>query len=147
MNDWFVYFTIVIGRKEEIEKRQAAERERMERFKERVEAKLISHFEDSKNTNLKFEPMDHVYRSIMYFILGWNVLNKILTLLFYRHEVAENQGLITYAFGTDGVDRYIRVYRKDNPPCEDELAARRRGDPWNDQVKAALIEKVRLWYL
>lgn len=58
------------------------------------------------------------------------------------HEVAETQGLLTYAFGTDGVDRYVRVYRKENPPCEDELAARRRGEPWNEQIKQQLLEKV-----
>lgn len=61
---------------------------------------------------------------------------------FHRHEVAESCGLLSYAFGIDGVDRYIRIYRKDNPPCEDELAARRRGEPWNEQVKRQLIEKV-----
>lgn len=52
--------------------------------------------------------------------------------------------MITYAFGTDGVDRYVRVYRKDSPPCEDELAARRRGEPWNEKIKQQLIEKVLL---
>lgn len=62
--------------------------------------------------------------------------------LFLSHEVAESQGLLTYAFGTDGVDRYVRVYKKDNPPCEDELAARRRGEPWNEQIRQQLIEKV-----
>lgn len=36
----------------------------------------------------------------------------------------------------------MRVYRKDNPPCDDELAARRRGEPWNEQIKQQLIEKV-----
>lgn len=53
---------------------------------------------------------------------------------------------MTYAFGTDGVDRYVRVYRKENAPCEDELAARRRGDPWNDAIKQQLIEKVCYFY-
>lgn len=61
---------------------------------------------------------------------------------FLRHEVAESCGLLSYAFGIDGVDRYIRIYRKDHPPCEDELAARRRGEPWNDDIKRRLIEKV-----
>lgn len=40
------------------------------------------------------------------------------------------------------MDRYVRVYRKENAPCEDELAARRRGEPWNDQIRQLLIEKV-----
>lgn len=49
---------------------------------------------------------------------------------------------MTYAFGTDGIDRYVRVYRKENAPCEDELAVRRRGEPWNDQIKHQIAEKV-----
>lgn len=58
--------------------------------------------------------------------------------------MAESCALLSYAFGIDGVDRYIRIYRKDNPPCEDELAARRRGEPWNEEIKKQLIEKVDL---
>lgn len=53
-------------RKEEIEKRQAAEKERLDKFKKRIEEKFQDYFNDPKNINLKFEPMDHVYRSIMY---------------------------------------------------------------------------------
>jgi hypothetical protein len=66
----------------------------------------------------------------------------VIETIVYRHEAAESAGLLSYAFGTDGVDRYVRVYRKENAPCEDELAARRRGDPWNEQIKQQLIEKV-----
>ncbi|CAG9765621.1 unnamed protein product [Ceutorhynchus assimilis] len=106
-------------KKEAIEQRQKEDKERLKRFKERVEGKLISHFNDSKNTTLKFEPMDQIYRSIV-------------------HEAAEAQNLLSFAFGTDGVDRYIRVYRKDHPPCEDEINARRRGEPWNEQIKQQL---------
>lgn len=65
------------------------------------------------------------------------------TALFLSHEVAESCGLLSYAFGTDGIDRYIRIYRKDNPPCEDELAARKRGEPWNEEVKRHLLERVK----
>ncbi|RZB39024.1 R3H domain containing protein [Asbolus verrucosus] len=116
---------LIKKRKEEIEKRQTEEKERLKRFKDRVESKFASHFKDPVNNMLKFEPMDQIYRSIV-------------------HEAAESAGLLSYAFGTDGVDRYVRVYRKENAPCEDELAARRRGDPWNEQVKQQLIEKRRL---
>lgn len=66
--------------------------------------------------------------------------------MLFRHEVSETLGYISYAFGIDGIDRYIRVYRKENPPCEDELLARRRGDPWNEQVKQELIESVRFYH-
>ncbi|KAJ3653240.1 hypothetical protein Zmor_012502 [Zophobas morio] len=116
---------LIKKRKEEIEKRQAEEKERLKRFKERVESKLESYFKIATNTMLKFEPMDQIYRSII-------------------HEAAESTGLLSYAFGTDGVDRYIRVYRKENAPCEDELAARRRGEPWNEDIKRHLIEKRKL---
>jgi len=113
--------TLLKKKKEEIEKKQQEEKERIKRFKERVEAKLISFFQDPNNTMLKFEPMDQIYRSIV-------------------HEVAESQNLLSYAFGTDGIDRYIRVYQKDHAPCEDEIAARRRGEPWNDEIRQRLLK-------
>lgn len=34
------------------------------------------------------------------------------------------------------------MYNKLHPPCEDELAARRRGEPWNEQIKQQLIKNV-----
>lgn len=34
------------------------------------------------------------------------------------------------------------MYNKHHPPCEDELAARRRGEPWNEQIKQQLIKNV-----
>lgn len=64
--------------------------------------------------------MDQIYRSIV-------------------HEAAEAAGLISYAFGEDGVDRHVRVYRKSHAPCEHELAVRRRGDPWNEQIKQRMF--------
>lgn len=62
--------------------------------------------------------------------------------MLFSHEVAEVHGFVTYAFGTDGIDRYVRIYRKENAPCEDELNARRKGEPWNEQIKLQLIEQV-----
>ncbi|XP_045472130.1 sperm-associated antigen 7 homolog [Harmonia axyridis] len=112
-------------KKEFYEKHQAAEKDRLQRFKERVEEKILKHFDDKNNTTFKFDPMDAIQRSIV-------------------HEIAENQNLLAYAFGEDGVDRYMRLYRKDHPPCEDELAARRRGEPWNEAIKKKLIEKRQL---
>ncbi|XP_023022432.1 sperm-associated antigen 7 [Leptinotarsa decemlineata] len=109
-------------RKEEFERRQTEEKEKLQRFKDRVEAKLISHFKDPKNVMLKFEPMDQICRSIV-------------------HELAESCGLLSYAFGTDGVDRYVRIYSKEHPPCEDEIAARRKGEPWNEEIRRQLMEK------
>lgn len=56
---------LFLERKEELERRQKEEKEKMNRFKDRVELKLLSHFKDPKNLMLKFEPMDHIYRSIV----------------------------------------------------------------------------------
>lgn len=116
---------LIKKKKEEIEKRQNDEKERLKRFKERVEAKLISHFNDPKQAMLKFEPMDQIHRSIV-------------------HEAAEAQNLLSYAFGNDGTDRYIRVYNKENAPGEDELAARRRGEPWNEEIRQQLLRNREL---
>lgn len=55
-----------LARKEEIEKKQNAEKENYKRFKEKVEDKLRTYFNDDQNANLKFSPMDHIYRSIVY---------------------------------------------------------------------------------
>ncbi|KAF5283550.1 hypothetical protein FQR65_LT13843 [Abscondita terminalis] len=113
---------LIKKRKEAIQKHQAAEKENLREFKDKVEKQINTHFKDVRNLSLEFDPLDHVYRSII-------------------HDVAEAGGFLTYAFGTDGVDRYVRVYRKDNPPCEDELAARRRGEPWDDAIKQNLLEQ------
>lgn len=55
----------VLERKEELEKRQKQEKENYKRFKEKVEGKLKTFFFDEKNTNLKFSPMDQIYRSLV----------------------------------------------------------------------------------
>lgn len=57
-----------LERKEEIEKKQEAEKENYKRFKETVENKLRTYFLDDQNGNLKFSPMDHIYRSIVYVV-------------------------------------------------------------------------------
>lgn len=53
-------------------------------------------------------------------------------LFYFRHEIAEVAGLTAMSFGQEGVDRYIVVYKRDKPPTEDEIAARREGEEWNE---------------
>lgn len=62
-----------------------------------------------------------------------------LGIFIFSHEAAEAAGLLSYAFGEDGVDRHVRVYKKEHAPCEDELACRRKGEPWNEQVKQKMV--------
>lgn len=71
----------------------------------------------------------------------------IFFLNIFRHEVAESLDFLSYSFGMEDVDRYVRVYRKSSPPCDDELFARKRGEAWNDGIKKKLIEKVILFFL
>lgn len=59
------FFSLFVERKQELERRQNEEKEKLKRFKDRVESKLISHFQDQNNMNLKFDPMDKVCRSIV----------------------------------------------------------------------------------
>lgn len=56
---------LLLERKEETEKRQALAKERLKRFKDDIENKMKSYFSDTNNKNLKFSPMDHIYRSIV----------------------------------------------------------------------------------
>lgn len=49
----------------------------------------------------------------------------------YRHDVAQIAGHTAMSFGQEDVDRYIVIYKKDYPPSEDEILARRNGEEWN----------------
>lgn len=54
-----------LGQKEEVEKRQKVEKEKLRKFKENVEVRINKHFEDKYNIDLKFEPMDKIQRTIV----------------------------------------------------------------------------------
>lgn len=42
---------------------------------------------------------------------------------------------MTMGFGVDGIDRHIVVYKKEHyPPSEDEIAARKDGEVWNEET-------------
>lgn len=56
---------IYLEKKAEIEKKQKEEKDRLQRFKDRVESKLVSHFKDPNNVMLKFDIMDQIHRSIV----------------------------------------------------------------------------------
>lgn len=113
---------IIKKRKEEVERQQAEEKEKIRKFKDGAEENIRKFFDVPTNTCMKFKPMEYIYRSII-------------------HEIAEYMGYLTYAFGNEGIDRYVRVYRKENAPCEDEIAARKRGEAWNDQIKQELQQR------
>jgi len=66
-----------------------------------------------------------------------------INILFIRHEIAEDAGMLAYSFGEEEVDRYIMVFKKDNPPSDDELNALRSGHEWNDKVAQRILAQVR----
>lgn len=45
------------------------------------------------------------------------------------------------SFGEDGFNRYMIIYKKDNHPCEDEIAARRNGDEWNEETAKEYLRR------
>lgn len=47
------------------------------------------------------------------------------------------------SFGQEDVDRYIVVYKKDHPPSEDEIYARRNGEEWNAETAQKYAQMVR----
>lgn len=58
----------------------------------------------------------------------------------YRHEIGEDAGILTQAFGREEQDRYILLIKKDQPLTEDETEAYKRGEEW-DETKAEEIKK------
>lgn len=43
------------------------------------------------------------------------------------HDVAETAGLVAHSFGEEDVDRYVKIWRKEFAPCEDEVESCRQG--------------------
>ncbi|KAJ8975840.1 hypothetical protein NQ317_001237 [Molorchus minor] len=107
-------------RKQEVERRQNEEKEKLKRFKARVEAKLVSHFKDPKNAMLKFESMDQICRNMKQ--LNQTVYFRMLL------EVTVLTGTLEY---TKRKMLHVKM----------SSAARRRGEPWNEEIKKQLIEK------
>lgn len=52
--------------------------------------------------------------------------------------------MMCYSFGVDGVDRYTVIYKKEFAPTEDELAARRNGEAWNEETAKKYAEERKL---
>ncbi|XP_058461137.1 sperm-associated antigen 7 [Malaya genurostris] len=108
--------------KKELEMLRNKERDELNRFRKFAEDRLGRLIKDSNRHYMEFQPLDKVHRSVV-------------------HDIAEIGGLVAISFGIEGVDRYIVVYKKEHMPSEDELAARRNGDPWNKQTATEYAEK------
>lgn len=108
--------------KEALERKQKEDKILMNKFRKSVEDKINEFVKDDLTPHLQFEPMDHVYRSII-------------------RDVADVAGLQVFSFGQEGVDRHAVVYTKENGPSEDELTVRRSGGVWNNEKAAEMVQR------
>ncbi|XP_046615298.1 sperm-associated antigen 7 homolog [Neodiprion virginianus] len=108
--------------REEIEKRQIVEAEKLKVFREKVEEKINKFLQNGAARECKFQPMEQVYRSII-------------------HDVAEVANVLAYSFGMEGIDRYIIIFKREYAPTEDHLNALRRGEEWNEEIAKRLNEE------
>lgn len=112
----------LIKRQKEIAERlKNKQKEELLRFRKFVEERIGRFAKDDRH-HIEFQPLDKVHRAII-------------------HEVAEYGGFICMSFGCEDIDRYSVVYKKENAPTEDEIAARRNGDGWNDEVAKEYAER------
>lgn len=110
--------------KEQMIKKQAAEKANLKRFREQIEKRITEFIKDSSMQKFKFEPMDKVSRSII-------------------HDVADVGGLTAFSFGDDEVDRHVMIFKKEFAPSDEELLAYRKGEEWNpEKVKEEAQQKL-----
>lgn len=112
---------LIKRQKEMAERIKNKQKEELLRFRKFVEERIGRFAKDDRH-HIEFQPLDKVHRSII-------------------HEVAEYGGFICMSFGCEDVDRYSVVYKKENAPTEDEIAARRNGDGWNEEVAKEYAER------
>jgi len=101
---------------EAAKKMREREKEMILKFRKQYEEEVQKFMLDDVAQKKALPPMDEVRRSIV-------------------HEVAEVAGLVCHAFGEEGVDRHIMLFKKEYELAAAELAALRRGEEY-DPVKA-----------
>uniref|UniRef100_L7LX31 R3H domain-containing protein n=3 Tax=Rhipicephalus TaxID=34630 RepID=L7LX31_RHIPC len=109
--------------RDEHQKREAEEKEKLRKFRDQVEDKINKFIQDPEKQKYKFAPMAKVHRTII-------------------HDVADIAGLTAFSFGEEEVDRYVMIFKKEFAPSDDELAAYRKGEEWDpEKAKAAARER------
>ncbi|XP_071522882.1 sperm-associated antigen 7 homolog isoform X2 [Panulirus ornatus] len=106
-----------------MEEAKSKEKERLNQFRKHIEERINRFIQNVTLMKKKFEPMGKVERSIV-------------------RDVADVAGLITYAFGTEDVDRHVMAFKKEYPLTEDELEAYKNGEEWDpEKAKEAAMHK------
>lgn len=52
-------------------------------------------------------------------------------ILLPRYTVAEDFGIVAHSFGKEEFDRHVMIFKEDNVPCEAEMLALRRREPYD----------------
>ncbi|XP_011305141.1 sperm-associated antigen 7 homolog [Fopius arisanus] len=110
---------LIKKQREEQEKRQKAEADKLKQFREQIEQKINKFLKDEKLKEYKFAPMEKVYRTIV-------------------HDVAEVASVWAYSFGEEGIDRHIMIFKREYAPSEDQLNALRKGEEWSLEIAKKL---------
>merc|ERR1712179_554224 len=112
--------------KELAAKLEKKQREEASKFREEME-KEIQEFANSSDEIRckKFCTMSKYYRSLL-------------------HDITEVAGLVGHSFGIEDEDRHMVVWKKQFPPSEDELSARRGGVTDYDPQEAKRLKQIKL---
>jgi len=112
--------------KEMAKKMEEKQREQSKAFRTKMEGKVTA-FVKSKERSLTLPPMTKYERSVV-------------------HDVAEVAGtVVAHSFGVEDEDRHSVLWKKEDPPCDDELACLKSGKAWDpDQNERDKQEKLRL---
>lgn len=101
------------------------EKEMLKQLRKMASDKINDFLNNSQYTRLKFDPMEQLHRNVI-------------------RDIAEDFGVIWYSFGIEGEDRYVMLFKKQDPPSEDELATLRAGEEWHEHRSKELAHKRKL---
>lgn len=111
---------LIKRQKELAERMKNKQKEELLRFRKYV-GERMERFAKDERPYIEFQPLDKVHRAVI-------------------HEVAEFSGFIAMSFGREDINRHSVVYKKEHAPSEDEIAARRNGDGWNEEIAKEYAE-------
>lgn len=98
--------------REQIENEKDKQKQQVKQLRQMAEQKINAFVQNNKETRLKFLPMNQLCRNVI-------------------RELAEDAGLVSHSFGVEEEDRYTMLFKKESPPCEDELNTLRAGEEWS----------------
>lgn len=100
------------------------EQEQKTKFRKNIDKQISEFVSDTTKRMLRFSAMNKLQRSIV-------------------HDITDVTHLISHSFGREGSEygRYIMAFKKDNPPCEEELNAYKQGLEWDPNLIKKIVSK------